>query len=142
MRIVLLAGCLVGLAGLALGASLRPMANVTPVPVSAPGIGVPGAPIPAFVQPNPVPAAPAKKSESVSILKGTGDAKDPAPPVVPAPVFATPPPAPSHNDIAPRADPVKSECVIKPQNSRRDRTPIVWCPPLPAVSRDQQSEND
>ena len=141
MRIVLLAGCLVGLAGLALGVSLTPMARVSPVPVSAPGIGLPGAPIPAFVQQAPAQVAPAKKSESNSILKSAGDAKDPAPPVVSAPPLSTPPPAPSNNDISPRTDPVKTQCVVKPQTGHRDRTPIVWCPPLPAQSRDHQSDD-
>jgi hypothetical protein len=131
MRIVLVAGCLVVLAGLALGTALKPMAQVKGVPVSAPGIGVPMAPLPALGQ--PAQAAPAKQSAPArSILKGAGEARDPGPPSVAAPVFATPP-APARSDIAPKAESVAGQCVVKPQAKTPRGTPIAaLCPPLPA----------
>ena len=138
MRIVLAASCLVVLAGLALGASLSPLARVAPVAVSAPGIGVPG--VPALVQAAPVPAAPARAAAPApSILKGAGDTRDPAPPVVAAPPFVAPRPAPADN-TAPKVTPTPAPCVVKPYVKGRDRMITNICPPLPARDRSQSGD--
>lgn len=142
MRIVLLAGCLVVLAGLALGASLTPMARVNGVPVSAPGIGVPAAPLPALGQPGL--AAPVKQAApALSILKGVGEARDPGPPSVAAPPFSTPPPVPARSDVAPAPPAPQVQCLVKPQSRPHGGTPIaIACPPLPARPSSPQQGGD
>ncbi|HEX6348928.1 MAG TPA: hypothetical protein VF160_06000 [Candidatus Dormibacteraeota bacterium] len=86
MRIVVLAGCLLALAGLALGASLMPASRMAPVSVS---LGAPGAPL-TIVQ-APAAKAPAAKAAAPNSIARSADQQVAAlAPVIPVPA---PPPA-------------------------------------------------
>src|SRR5690348_15177656 len=79
MRVILVAGGLLALAGLALGASLMPGDRVNPVYVS---IGAPG--VPAVLAQAPAPKAPAA---ATSIARPAGPQVEAVAPVIPAPAL-------------------------------------------------------
>src|SRR5713226_7389936 len=90
MKIVLVAGGLLVVAGFALGVSLVPEAPETPISVS---VGAPGAPVTGPQVPGLAPAAPAVKARAAanSIARTAEAQPDPAPPVIAAPPVAKPP---------------------------------------------------
>jgi len=112
MRIVLVAGVLVALAGLALGTSLKPAGHVERVTVS---VGAPGVPVTVVQAPGskaPGSAVPAK-----SIARSADQVAETVAPVIPAP-----PPAPS--DLGPQ--------VQEPHTPIRCHGELKKiCPPLP-----------
>jgi hypothetical protein len=94
MKVVFVAGALLALAGLALGASLMPGTRVNPVYVS---IGAPGAP--AVLVQAPAPKPPAAAVAANSIARAAGQQVEAVAPVIPAPA-----PPPSVHSSSPSGD--------------------------------------
>jgi hypothetical protein len=121
VKIVLVAGGLLVVAGFALGASLVPTAQRTPmsVPVGAPGAPVTGPQVPVLAPAVKAPAA------ANSIARTAEAQPDPAPPVVAAPPVAKPP---TRSDI---------NLQIQPIFCTRDHKRMPVCPPLPTPPPDR-----
>jgi len=108
MKVVFVAGVLLALAGLALGASLMPGNRVNPVYVS---IGAPGAPA-ALVQ-APAPKPPAAAAGANSIARAAGQQVEAVAPVIPAPppaVRSSSPSAPGDSGTQVSQPPAPTRC--------------------------------
>ena len=117
MKVILVAGSLLALAGLALGASLMPAGRVNQVYVSVGGPGVP-----AVLAPAAAPKAPTSNGPVAKSIAGAAGQQVEAV----APVIAAPPPV---RRISPSAPPNPTPQVQQPQVRCHGEKKL--CPPRP-----------